>query len=141
MGEVGLPVDYIDTQDVTITNSTDSLTYKQATNVRAYIKADLTRRQRTDSVFENLWDLRYSAYEVDVMVTQPEIAALVALTLQTNNQLPIKSWAIAMKDEGGTTTTITGNAQLATFEFIDVGIGAMKYNMRLEFADTTIGVV
>jgi hypothetical protein len=141
MADVGVPVDFIDTQDITITNQTDSLTYKQATNLRTFIKGDLTRRQRTDSVFENLWDLRHIAYEADIMVTQPEIAALVTLTVQTNNQLPIKSWAITMSDEGGTSTTITLNAQLAKLEFIDEGIGAMKYNIRLEGADTTLGVV
>ena len=85
MVEVGLPIDYIDTQDVTITNTTDSLTYKQATNVRFFIEAKLTRRQRTDDIFENLWDLVTPAIEADIMVTQPEIAALVTLMVQTNN--------------------------------------------------------
>ncbi len=140
MADVGLPIDYIDTQDVTITNQTDSLTYKQATNVRFYIEAKLTRRQRTDDIFENLWDLVTPAIESDIMVTQPEIAALVTLTAQTNNEPPIKSWAVAMSDEGGTTTTLSGTAQLAKFVFVDEGIGAMKYNIRLEFTESTVTV-
>ncbi len=140
MVEVGLPVDYIDTQDVTITNQTDSLTYKQATNVRFYIEAKLSRRQRTDDIFENLWDLVIPAIEADIMVTQPEIAALVALTAQTNNEPPIKSWAVAMSDEGASTTTLSGSAQLAKFVFVDEGIGSMKYNIRLEFTESAVTV-
>ena len=136
----GIPADYIDTQDVTITNQTDAISYDQATNVRFYIEAKLTRRQRTDSIFENLWDLVTPAIEADIMVTQPEIAALVALTAQSNNEPPSKNWEVGMSDEGGTTTTLSGTAQLATLRFIDEGIGAMKYLIRLEFTESTVSV-
>jgi hypothetical protein len=136
----GIPVDYIDTQDITITNTTDAISYDQATNIRFYIQAALTRRQRTDSIFENLWDLVTPAVEADIMVTQPEIAALVALTAQTNNEPPVRSWAVAMSDEGGTTTTLSGSAQLARLQFIDEGIGGVKYNIRLEYSESAVTV-
>lgn len=133
MVNVGVPADYVDTQDVVVTNQTDSLTYDQVTNVRFFVDTPYTYRQRSDSVLELLSDLRRQAFEFDIMLTEPEVVALYDLTTPVNNIVPIKSWSIVMTDEGGSAATITGSGILAKLEFVDEGIGSMKYNLRIVF--------
>jgi len=131
MVNVGIPADYVDTQSVVVTNQTDSLTYDQVTNVRFFVDTAYTYRQRTDIILELLTDLRHQFIEFDAMLTQPEVVALYNLTTPTNNTVPEKSWKIDMTDEGGSTATVTVTGMLAKLEFIDEGIGAMKYRLRI----------
>lgn len=132
---------FVDTQNVSLTNNTDVVTYTQATNIRWQTNpGKLTRRIRTDGVFENLWQPRMPSFEADIMVTEPQLAGLIALTLQSNNQLPIKSWSITMTDNSSNSTTITGSAQLSSFNFVDPGIGSTTYHIRLEFIEESITV-
>jgi len=132
--------DFIDTQNILLRNITDGVTYTQAVQVNANFEADLTRRQLTNDTFENLWDLLHGTYEAEIMVTQPQVAALIALMVQTNNQPPVKVWRITIVSDIGSTTTISGSAQLGKLKFLDEGIGSMKYAIRLDFTSVTVSV-
>ncbi len=140
MADAGEINEVVDTQKVTLTNTTDSQTYKQCISIAVDIDTDMTRRQRTDSVFENLWDLRHAAIEADLLLTTPELAGLVALTAQTNNVPPTKTWTIAMTSVSGATVSIAGSAQLKTLQTRDTGRGMVVQHIRLEFTSTTVTV-
>ena len=133
--------DFIDTQNVNIRNVTDNVTYSQATQISAEFESELTRRQLTNNEFENLWDLLHGTYEAEIMVTQPQVADLILLIKQTNNQPPTKVWRIIMVSDSNQQVIIQGSAQLGKLRFVDNNEASMTYSIRLDFSSVAVSTI
>jgi len=59
MVDVGSSGNFVDTQDVNLTNTTDSKTYKQLTNVTLSITRTVYKHFLTDNTIENLASMRH----------------------------------------------------------------------------------
>lgn len=129
MGELA---EYVDSSNVSLTNTTDADLVKQLHNVKAFIHTDITKRQRTDSVMEKLKDLRDFAIEADIWLTEPEVVLWVGYTVQTNNNPPSKTWTISYTGDNGNSTTLASSCFLADLNYIDHGEGYVNYHVRLE---------
>lgn len=132
MVNVGVPANFVDTQDVNLTNFSDSKTYKQLTNVTLSISRTVSKRFLTDDKILNLTSMRHILFSGTMIVTNPEIPALVTLT-GTGAAAPIvKIWDITYVDSSGTSKTISINGQLMVFDIIDTGIAVTTANFSLE---------
>lgn len=140
MVDAGEWAERVDTQDVSLINVTDSLTFKQLLNVFPDISASLTRHQLTDDTIENLWDLRVTFIEGDIVLTTPEITTWVAFTLQTNNKPPVKTWRLSYKPISGATVTVDISGQVSVFRLIDTGRGVALYHFRIEATSSAVTV-
>ncbi len=138
MADVGLPANYVDTQDVNLTNVSDSLTYRQLLGIRLEITRTVTKRYLTDDRIENLTSMRQISMTGDMILTQPEVAALIVLT-GTGAAAPVsKLWKIDYVDASNNNVNMTINGQLITFEPNDDGLGVVTANFRLEVDEVLI---
>jgi len=138
MVDVGSQLNFVDTQDSVLTNVSDSLTYRQLTDLVPDIDSNVTKHQLTDDTIDNVFSLRMNSLQGHMWVTNPEWAALVVLTLDVSGVRPIKSWELQWVDQSNTTVTTTFNAQMKTLRPIDSGIGAVKLFFRLESTNSVV---
>lgn len=138
MVNTGLPQNFVDTQDVTLTNVTDSLTYTQLTDVNFTIDSNLEKNQLTDDTIENVFSLRMISIEGNMTITNPEWAALLALTVDANGIRPVKIWQVNWVDASGTTVSTEFNGQLQTLTPTDSGLGAATLFFRIQSDETAI---
>ncbi len=136
MVDVGLKTDTVDTQDVALTNVSDSKTYLQLTDVIPDISSNVTKHQLTDDTIHQVFSLRMNSIQGNILLTTPEIAALVVLTVDVAGVRPIKTWSVAFTDGVGSTTSLVFNAQLKDFRLIDSGIGVATMFFRLEATES-----
>jgi len=129
MGELA---EFVNSGNVSLTNTTDADLVKQLHNVKAYIHTDVTKRQRTDSVLEKLKDLRDFAIEADIWLTEPELVLWVGYTVQTNNNPPSKTFTIPYTADNGNSTTLASSVFVSDLNYIDNGEGDVNYHVRLE---------
>jgi len=139
MADAGELTEYVNAGKVTITNSTDALTFKQLSNIRVFIETAVTKRQRTDSVLEKLVDLRDFAIEGEIYLTSPELVTWVGYTSQTNNKLPEKLFIVSFTDESGNPTTLSSDFILTRLNFIAPEKGYVIYSIRLESVAGVVG--
>ncbi len=140
MVDAGVEANYVDTQDVNLTNLTDSLTYKQVTNVKLLISRTLTKHFLTDDKIDNLGSMRHISMEGEMILTNPQVAALIALT-GTGAAAPVsKVWEINYVDRSNTSESIAINGQLFDFNIIDSGISVVTAHFRLE-GDEALSIV
>ena len=130
----------VDTQNVSLTNNTDSITFLQLLNVWIIRTAALTRHIRTDSVIENLWDPAIAAIEGDIVLTTPETTTWNTYLTQTNNQPPTKTWRLAYVPISGSTVNVDISGQVSQFRPIDSGAGVVTYHFRIEATTSTVTV-
>lgn len=140
MVNVGIQANTVDTQKVTLTNFTDSLTYAEATIVNFDIDSIVEKNQRSDSTINNVFSLYMNSIEGTMRVTVPEWAALVVLTLDVNGVRPVRVWNVAWTDDSDNVVTTSFNGQLKTLRTIDNNPGKLTLFYRIE-ADTVISVV
>lgn len=137
MSEVGSPDNFVDTQGIVLENLTDGLIYDQSLSiVPAEITHSMDFNQLTNDTVEKLFGLTDAAFEVEMMVTQPELAALFNLTTPIGAQLPSKEWEIRITDVSNNTTRISGFAILNELRIIDDGISFMTLRFKLEFVSS-----
>jgi len=132
MVNVGVPANFVDTQDVNLTNLSDSKTYKQLTNVTLSITRTVHKHFLTDDTIDNLASMRHISMSGKMVVTNPEVADLVALTGTTAAAPVSKVWNITYADSSGTTNIISINGQLMVFDIIDTGSAVTTANFSLE---------
>ncbi len=132
MVNVGVPANFVDTQDVNITNTTDSKTYKQLTNVTLSITRTVHKHFLTDDSIDNLTSMRHISMSGKMVLTNPEVADLITLTGSGAAAPVTKIWSIAYVDSSNTTKTISINGQLMVFDIIDTGISVTTANFSLE---------
>lgn len=140
MVDIGSPSNFVDTQDVSLTNVTDSLTYLQLTDVILDISSTVTKRQLTDDTIDNVFSLRLNSIQGNMVLTTPQLAALIVLTVDVAGVRPVKVWSVAFTDSSGSTVTLSFNGQLKDLRPIDDGSDAVRMFFRLE-ADESVSVV
>lgn len=140
MVDVGSQDNFVDTQDSVLTNVTDSLTYRQLTDLVPDIDSNVTKHQLTDDTIDNVFSLYMNSLQGNMWVTNPEWAALLALTVEVNGVRPLKGWNLEWTDQSNIVVTTAFNAQMKTLRPVDRGIGAVQLFFRLE-ANHIVGIV
>lgn len=140
MGNVGVPANYVDTQDVSLTNVTDSLTYLQLTDVIPDITSTVTKHQLTDDTIDNVFSLRLMSIQGNMVLTTPQLAALVVLTVDVAGVRPSKVWSVAFTDSSGLSITMSFQAQLKELRPVDDGSDVVRMFFRLE-GDEVLSIV
>jgi len=72
MSAVGSRANYVDTQDVSLTVSTEDFTFTQVTNVRINREHNVTTHYLTDDTVERIANLEIPLIEGDVILTPPQ---------------------------------------------------------------------
>ncbi len=139
MSAVGSPANFVDTQDVSLTNVTDSLSYTQLTNVSFDIDSNVEKNQLTDDTIDNVYSLRMNSIEGNMLVTNPEWAALVTLTVDVAGVRPGRLWEVSWNDASNTNVTTTFFGQIKTLRPVDSGLGWVTLFIRIE-ANQTVSV-
>ena len=139
MANAGSPNNFVDTQDISLTNVTDSLTYIQLTDVITDISSTVTKHHLTDDTIDNVFSLRLNSIQGNMVLTTSELAALVVLTVDVSGVRPVKVWSVAFTDRSSSTKTISFNGQLKDLRPIDDGSDAVRMFFRLE-ADEAVSV-
>jgi len=140
MVDAGELLEYVNAGNVSFTNVTDSQTYKQMYRVKADITQDVIKKQTISNTIDKQFELRDFAIEGDIWITDPEIAAWVLLTIQTNNLPPAKSFNIVFTADDGGTATITGTFRVKDLIYNVPEEGDSNYHVRLESVDGAVSV-
>lgn len=140
---VGDESGFVDTQGLEVENVTDGLIYDQVLSVSpADADHNMNFHQLTNDTVDKTFSLTNAAFDVVMMVTQPELAALVNLAIPVQAQLAIKNWAVSITDQSNRTTILSGDAAMKEFKILDTGLGAVQLQIRLEFVSgQNIGVL
>lgn len=140
---VGDESGFVDTQGLEVENVTDGLIYDQVLSVSpADADHNMFFHQLTNDTVDKTFSLTNAAFDIVMMVTQPELAALVNLALPIQAQLTVKNWAVNITDQSNRTTILSGDAAMKEFKIIDAGLGAVQLEIRLEFVSgQNIGVL
>jgi len=134
MSDVGSPDNFIDTQGISLENQTDGDIYDQILSMTpANISNSVEINQLTNDTVEKLFGLTDAVIAVEMMATNPEVLALLELTLPSGAQLPSRIWKASLADVSNNIQTITGTATLTDLEIIDDGISFATLKFNLEF--------
>jgi len=139
---VGEPEEFVDTQGFAVMfeepdPSTDTTEYRQVLSViPAQIKHNVDFNSLTSDAVEKLFSLTDAAFEIIMMVTQPELANLITLSLQVNAQLPTRFWSVTLTSVSGNSTVIDGTAAVSKLSIIDPGVGFATIELTLDFVTT-----
>jgi len=137
---VGTQATFVDTQDSNLTNTTDSKTYTQLTDLMLDIDSNVTKHHLTDDTVDNVFDLYANFIQGNMWVTSGEWADLIALTVDVGGVRPIKIWTLQWTDQSGNNINTSINGQIKTLRPIDSGIGAVQLFFRIE-GDEALTVV
>ncbi len=133
----GVQEEFIDTQDVSLTNVSDGITYTQLENVRISIRHSPSMHQLTDDTVDKNFSLADAIIEGDIIATSQELGLLKTLSTMINAQLPIRSWQVVFFDQSGTVTGYVGDGFLAVFEPIDSGESSVTWHFVLQMRALT----
>ena len=139
---VGEPDDFIDTQGFTIKfkepdPSSDTTEFRQTLSITpAQVEHNVDFNSLTSDEVEKLFSLTDAAFEVIMMVTQPELVILTSLSLLVNAQLPLRLWTIIMTSVSGNSTTIEGVAGISKLSIVDAGVGFSTIELTLDFVSS-----
>ena len=98
--------------------------------------------QLTNDTVDKTFSLTNVAFDVVMMATQPELAALLNLTVVVVSEIPQRHWEVRITDQSNRTTTLSGDAIIKNLKIIDVGLGAVQIEIRLEFVNRqNVGVL
>ena len=140
---VGDESGFVDTQGLEVENTTDGLIYDQVLSVSpANADHNMNFHQLTNDTVDKTFSLTNAAFDIVMMVTQPELSALVNLAIPVQAQLAIRNWAVSITDQSNRTTILSGDAAMKEFKILDTGLGAVQLQIRLEFVSSqTVGVL
>lgn len=140
MSNIGNPANFVDTQDVSLTNLSDSKTYLQLTDVYFDIDSTVEKNQLTDDTIDNVFSLYMNFIEGNMRVTTSEWADLITLTKDVSGIRPVKLWQVKWIDATNKSKTTSFNGQLKTLRPTDSGLGVVNLFFRIE-TDEAISVV
>jgi len=89
MVDVGSQDNWVDTQKFRLTNTTDSLTYIQLTDVTLDLDSNVVKHQLSDDTIDNVFSLYMSSVQGNMWITNPEWTALVLLTVDVDGVRPV----------------------------------------------------
>lgn len=139
MVDVGSADNWVDTQQARLTNTTDNLTYIQMTDSIQDIDSNVTRHHLTDDTVDNVFSLYMNSIEGNMWVTQPQVAALITLTVDVAGVRPKRIWTLELTDNSNNVITIAFVAQLKIFRIIRNNLGNVKVFIKL-IANQTVSV-
>jgi len=133
MTDIGDQSEFIDTQDVSLRNSTDdNKIYIQLTDVVLDIDSNVTKHHLTDDTVDNVFDLRAISIQGNMVVTNDAWVDFVNLTVDIDGVRPIRDWVITWMSQSDNDTVTEIQGQLKTLRAIDSGIGAVQLFFRIE---------
>ena len=140
---IGTPAGFVDTQGFTLflknTGDDDTQSFTQVLSlVPAKIEHSVDFNQLTNDTVEKVFGLTDAAFDVKMMLTQPEISLLLNLSLPVNAQLPSRFWTVRITDVSGSFTDIEGNAFVSNLQIIDPGVGFGTVEMTLDFVSGAV---
>ena len=143
----GTSAGFVDTQGFLLklknVNDDDTISFTQVLSLTpAKIEHSVDFNQLTNDTVEKLFGLTDAAFDVKMMLTQPEINLLLGLVLPVNAQLPSRFWTVTITDVSGGSTDIEGDAFVSKLDIIDPGVGFSTVEMTLDFVSgATVGGV
>ena len=140
---VGDESGFVDTQGLEVEQTTDGLIYDQVISVTpADVDHNMNFHQLTNDTVDKTFSLTNAAFEIVMMVTQPELNDLLNLVIPVQAQLTTKGWEIRITDQSNRTTVLSGTASMKDLKFLDSGLGAVQLSFRLEFVNRVdVGVL
>ena len=140
---VGGESGFVDTQGLQVENTTDGLIYEQVLSVSpANADHNMNFHQLTNDTVDKTFSLTNAAFDIVMMVTQPELGVLLNLAIPVQAQLAIRNWAVSMTDQSNRTTILSGDAAMKEFKILDTGLGEVQLEIRLEFVSSQdVGVL
>lgn len=137
----GVYDDFVDTQDVTLNNITDQKIYTQVKTILPFeIEHDMVEHHTCTGYVEKLTSLDGVKLECRAILTEPDLPALMTLSLVVDSKLPVKEWSVALKSFNTLTSTVTGFAKMFNFKIIDRGVDVVMVEFRLEFESDIAGL-
>ena len=131
---VGDEAGFVDTQGLEVENVTDGLIYDQVLSVSpADVDHNMNFHQLTNDTVDKTFSLTNAAFDIVMMVTQPELGALLNLAVPVQAELATRVWAVSITDQSNRTTLLSGEAGMKEFKILDTGLGAVQLSIRLEF--------
>ena len=135
---IGDPDGFVDTQGFKLLlkneGDDDTQSFTQVLSLTpAKIDHSVDFNQLTNDTVEKLFGLTNAAFDVKMMVTQPELALLLNLALSVDATIPVRFWTIRLTDVSNRVTDIEGNAGVSKFDIIDAGVGFSTIEMTLDF--------
>lgn len=137
----GFYSEFVDTQNVIVTNVSDGITYRQAMTVLPFgVRHEIVEHHLTTEYVEKLSSLDSVSVPITAILTQPELTGLIQLSLVTNGKLPIKEWKINFVDFKDNARGLFGKAKMFEFNILDKGEDIVTAAWRLEFESDMIGL-
>ncbi len=137
----GFYSEFVDTQNVIITNVDDGITYRQAMTVLPFgIRHEIVEHHLTTEYVEKLSSLDSVSVPITAILTRPDLAGIMSLALVTNGKLPIREWKVNFVDFKDNATNISGKAKVFEFNILDKGEDIVTVAWRLEFESDMVGL-
>lgn len=102
----------------------------------AKIEHSVDFNQLTNDTVEKVLGLTDAAFDVKMMLTEPEIALLLNLSLSVNAIVPTRFWTIQITSVSGGQTNVEGDAVVSKFDIIDPGVGLATAEITLDFVSS-----
>ena len=132
MGDVGFQQNFVDTQNVRLSNLNTSTTYIQITDLIMDIDYSMSHHQLTNDEAENVYSLIKGSVYGHMVVTTTEWTDLISLVTDVNGIRQNDIWTVEWIDQSDNEKTTAFDATLSTLRMIDSGIGAVKVFFRLD---------
>ena len=102
----------------------------------AKIEHSVDFNQLTNDTVEKVLGLTDAAFDVTMMLTEPEIALLLNLSLSVDAIVPTRFWTIQITSVSGGQTNVEGHAVVSKFDIIDPGVGLATAEITLDFVSS-----
>jgi len=134
MSAVGIRVDYVDTQDISLQVGTENLIFTQITNLKINRERDVTTHYLTDDTVERVSNLEIPSIEGDVVLTIPQITQWnVYLSPDSQGLLPTRDWTLKFTSQSGASDSYTlQSAKVTQFYATDPGLGVATHHFIIE---------
>ncbi len=137
----GFYSEFVDTQNVIVTNVSDGITYRQAMTVLPFgIRHEIVEHHLTTEYIEKLSSLDSVSVPITAILTQPDLKPLMQLALVINAKIQVKTWKINFVDFKDNARDISGKAKMFDFNILDKGEDIVTVAWRLEFESDMVGL-
>lgn len=130
----GLFSEFVDTQDVELENITDGIIYTQVKTILPFeVSHQITEHNTCTGFVEKLTTLDNVKLDCRAILTEPDLPALMTLSLVVNSKLPLKLWIVSLRSFSNLTNLISGDAKMFNFKILDRGADVVLVEFTLEF--------
>lgn len=130
----GLFSEFVDTQDVELENITDGIIYTQVKTILPFeVSHQITEHNTCTGFVEKLTTLDNVRLDCRAILSEPDLPALMTLSLVVNSKLPLKLWIVSLRSFSNLTNLISGDAKMFNFKILDRGADVVLVEFTLEF--------